>query len=399
MRRHIFGRTVALLILAWALPGAATAQTPPKTVTDVVDFLMTNVDVPTGEGEEQQERDRAAAAAASDALTRALLVSLTSVPIATSSGGFVYRLNPELGTVERATESFGGFFVERALTPGHGRAAFGVSGTTSEFDALDGHSLRDGSFVTIANNFGDDPAPYHTESLTLRMRSSTMTVFASVGLSDRFELGAAVPFLRLSLEGERINVYRGTTFVQAAATATASGVGDAAIRAKFLVAASRSGGFALAGEVRLPTGNDQNLLGAGSVAVRVMGIGSFERNHLSLNGNAGIVRGGVSDEVTFGGAAALALAPQFTLTGELSGRYLSELRPLTLTSAPHPEIFEAETLRLSGGDPGRTLATAITGFKWNPGGTIVLGAHLRWNLTKTGLTSPVTPSVGLEYAF
>jgi hypothetical protein len=385
-------RLSALFLAAMAIPAVAPAQTR---VIDIVDFLMTTRGVQT----EAALADRAAADAARDALTDALLVSLTSVPIATSSGGFVYRLNPELGTVERATESFGGFFVERALTPGNGRAAFGVSASTSEFDHLDGHRLTDGSFVTIANWFGDEPAPFDTESLTLRMRSSSMTVFASLGISDRFEIGTAVPFLRLTLEGERINVYYGDRLPQAAATATASGIGDAAIRAKYTVAATRSSGFAVAGELRLPTGDEQNLLGAGSAAVRVMGIGSFERNRLSLHGNAGIVRGGVSDEYSFGGAAGLALAPQVTLTGELSGRYLTELRSVSLTAAPHPSYEGVQTWRLTGGDPGRRIATAIAGFKWNPGGTFVLAAHLRWNLTPTGLTAPLTPSLGLEYAF
>ena len=385
-------RFVAVLLAIAAAPYSASAQ---STVTDVVGFLMTNQAVPT----EDFSRDRAASEAARDALTRALIVSLTSVPIATSSGGFVYRLNPELGTVERATESFGGFFVERALTPGNGRAVFGMSAWTSAFDELDGHDLRDGSFVTIANRFGDEPAPFDTESLTLRVRSGMMTAFASVGITDRLEIGGAVPFLRLRLEGERINVYRGQTYPQAKAVASASGIGDVAVRAKYMVVAARSGGVAIAGEVRLPTGDADNLLGAGSTAYRLMGIGSFERNRVSLHGNAGFIQGGVSDELNVGGAAAVAIAPQVTLTGELSARHLSELRSVALTSARHPTIVGVETLRLTGGEPGRTISTAVAGFKWNPGGTLVIAAHLRWTLEPTGLTAPLTPSLGLEYAF
>ena len=385
-------RVVAVVVLCGCMPRPARAQT---TVTDVVGFLMTRRAVETADF----PRDRAASEAARDALTRALIVSLTSVPIATSSGGFMYRLNPELGTFERATESFGGFFVERALTPGHGRAAFGISAATTAFDSLDGHRLRDGSFVTIANWFGDEPAPFDTESLTLRVRSSMMTAFASVGITDRFEIGGAVPFVRLTLDGERINVYRGSTAPQADASATASGIGDAAVRAKFLVLAARSGGIALAGELRVPTGDEENLLGAGSSAYRMMAIGSFERSRMSLHGNAGFIQGGVSDEFNFGGAATLAVAPQLTLTGELSARRVSELGSVAMTSAPHPESVGVQTWRLTSGETGRTIATGIAGFKWNPGGTLVLAAHLRWNLIATGLTAPVTPSLGLEYAF
>ena len=111
-----------------------------QTVSDVVGFLVTNQAVVTADF----EKDLAAAEAARDTISRALLVDLASVPLATASSGFLYRLNPQLGTVERATESFGGFFVERALTAGRGRASFGrrtasfavVTGTASSRAAV-----------------------------------------------------------------------------------------------------------------------------------------------------------------------------------------------------------------------------------------------------------------------
>src|SRR5688572_10272501 len=156
--------------------GAAGRVQAQSTVTDIVSFLVTNQSIPTGDA----ARDRAAAEAARDTITRALIVNLTSNPIATSSSGFLYRLNPELGTVERATQSFGAFFVERAFAPGNGRAAFGLSATTSSFDKLDDQSLRDGTLVTTGSQFPDEAAPFETESLTLRVKSSTMTAYASV---------------------------------------------------------------------------------------------------------------------------------------------------------------------------------------------------------------------------
>ena len=94
---------VLALMLAPAFSSPASAQT---TVSDVVGFLVTNQAVPT----DDIAGDRAAAEAARDTISRALLVNLTSAPLATSSSGFLYRLNPQLGTVERATESFGTIF-------------------------------------------------------------------------------------------------------------------------------------------------------------------------------------------------------------------------------------------------------------------------------------------------
>ena len=93
---------------------------------------------------------------------------------------------------------------------------------TTDFDELDGRNLTDGTLVTVANRFRDEAAPFDTESLTLKIRSSMMTVFGSVGVTDRLEIGGAVPFVRLEIDGSRLNVYRGTAFLQA----SGSGVGE-----------------------------------------------------------------------------------------------------------------------------------------------------------------------------
>lgn len=386
---------VAAAVVAGALmlfPWTASAQ---STVTDIIDFLVTNQTIPT----EDAGSDRAAAEAARDTITRALIVNLTSNPIATSSSGFLYRLNPELGTVERATQSFGGFFVERAFSPGNGRAAFGISASTTSFDKLDNQSLRDGTLVTTGSQFPDEAAPFETESLTLRVKSSTMTAYASVGITDRFEIGGALPFMRLSVEGQRVSVYRGQTFLQASGSATAGGVADAAVRAKFTFVNARDGGAAILGEVRLPTGDEANLLGAGSAGFRIIGIGALERGPVMLSGNAGLVRGGVSDELNLAAAAAFAVHPRLSLTAEFLSRHIDELRPLLLTSQPHPTRLGVQTIRLTGGEPGQTVASGVAGFKWNPSGTLVFGANVRWNFTTAGLTAPLTPSLALEYDF
>src|SRR5215218_3867621 len=222
---------LVFLILTLARSAPALAQNQGQSATDIVGFLMLNQAVPTADF----ERDRAAADAARQTIVNALLVNLASVPLSTSSGGFVYRFNEQLGTAERAADTFGPFFVERAMTAGRSHPSFGVTATGSSFDELDGRKLRDGSLLTIANQFRDEGAPFDTETLTLRIRSSGMTFFGSVPVTDRFEIGAALPLLRLELDGARINVYRGATLAQASATVTATGVGDMAIRGKYTV--------------------------------------------------------------------------------------------------------------------------------------------------------------------
>ena len=131
----------------------------------------------------------------------------------------------------------------------------------------------------------------------------------------------------------------------------------------------------------------------------MIGIGSYDQGRVGVHGNAGIVRGGVSDEVTFAGALSVAAQPRLTLTAELYGRHVSELRDIALSAEPHPTIAGVNTSRLVAGTSGNTVVVAIAGVKWNVGGTMVLGGHVTWSLTDSGLTSPITPTIALEYAF
>lgn len=384
-------RRLLPVLLLVSVASAEAQQTP----ADVLSFLVTSQLVQT----DDVQKDRTAATATRDTIARALLVNLASVPIATSSSGFVYRLDSALGTVRRVSDSFGTFFVERAMTSGAGRASFGVSGTTAGYDRLDGLHLRDGSLVTTANKFTDEPSSFDTDALTLRLRTSTLTVFGAYGVTDRLEIGGALPFVQLQLEGNRVNVYRGQSFVQASGRADASGLADAALRAKYRVASFPTGGFAVAGEVRLPTGDENQLLGAGRSAVRLMAIGSVENARAGFHGNAGIVRGGVSDELTASGALTVAATPRVTVSGELLLRQLSDLRGIVAASAPHPSFSGVSTRRLLPGGSTSTLSSAVSGVKWNARATMVVTAQVQWRLGKSGLTAPLTPTVAVDYLF
>src|SRR3954463_16345117 len=168
---------------AWlAIAGlcAVVAPAPAQTVTDVLGFLVTNQSVSTG----SPERDREAAQATSTTISRALAANLATLPVTSSSGAFVYRLNPELGTVQRATRSFGAFFTERAATTGRGQASFGLTFQQSHFTSLDGRDLRDGSLITTANQFTDEATPFDVDRLTLDINASVATFYGNVGLTD-----------------------------------------------------------------------------------------------------------------------------------------------------------------------------------------------------------------------
>lgn len=378
-----------------ATPASAQQTTTQQKPVDVISFLVTNQSVQTGDF----QKDQAAAAATRDTIARALQVSLATVPIASSSSGFVYRLDPEIGTVSRVSDSFGTFFVERAATSGRGRVSFGASATTASYDDLDGANLRNGTLVTTSNRFTDESAPFDTDTLTLKIRTSTVTIYGSYGITDRLEVGGVVPFVQMDIDGSRLNVYRGQSFLQASGTASASGLADVAFRAKYLLVGTRRAGFAAAGEVRLPTGKEEQLLGAGTAAVRLMGVGSVENARAGAHGNFAVVRGGVSDEVDLGGALSVAASPTVTIAGEVLVRRLSDVRQIKTVAAPHPTIAGVVTQRLATGDTAQTLSSAVTGIKWNAHARMVLTGQVLWRLGQAGLTAPFVPSIALDYLF
>ena len=215
MTTHMTRRRFGAVALGALLVAAAPAHA--QTVSDVLTFLVTNQSVATG----SIDRDREAALATGDTIARALRANLATLPVTASSGAFVYRLNPALGTVERATQSFGPFFVERALTAGRHQASIGMTYQHLHFTSLDGRNLRDGSLVTTANQFTDEGAPFDVDTLSLSIDASVATLYGNVGVTDRVEVGFAAPFLALQMDGSRVNTYRGRTFTQATASARA----------------------------------------------------------------------------------------------------------------------------------------------------------------------------------
>jgi hypothetical protein len=374
-------------------PAPAGAQD--RTIAEIVSFLLTNRSIVT----DDFQRDEAAALVTRDALARALQIELATLPISSSSAGFTYRFNPALGTRERTSDSFGPFFVERALTAGAGRASLGFSVRYARFESLDGTNLRDGSLVTTANTFTDEPSPFDLEALTLRLATSSFTVFGSAGVTDRFDVGFALPIVSLDLDGERFNIFRGQSTLQARASASVVGLADIAVRAKYHVAGARGSGVTAGLEVRLPTGREEDLLGAGKAAVKGVLAASAEGPRLGAHVNVAYGVGGISDQIDYAAAVTAAVAPRFTLIGEVFGRSLDALGRLEAVALPHPTIRDVNTIRLVAEEGATRTAFLVAGFKWNVASAWLLTGNLVVPATERGLRAEVVPAVALDYAF
>ncbi len=218
-----------LLAVCLLLTGAAVPASAQQSVTDVMTFLLTNRSIPTGDF----VRDEQAADETRDVLARFISLELATIPVSSSGGGFTYRLDPALGMVVRSSDSFGPFFTERSLTTGRHQASFGVGYGSTSFDNIDGRNLRDGTLVSTASVLRGDPAPFDIETVSLRIRTDTVTLTGNYGVSDRFDVGAAIPFVHVNLQGQRVDTYRGRQLIQATGSAATSGLGDVVVRAKY----------------------------------------------------------------------------------------------------------------------------------------------------------------------
>ena len=144
----------------------------------------------------------------------ALTGKLVSVPLPSLASGFTYEFDPSLGVFSRNTQSFGPIMAERAETIGANRTSFGVAFEHSGFDTIEGLNL--------------DNVP-------------------GVFTHDDFELGDRRIF---------------TAF------GSARGIGDLTVRLKSRVWKGATSGVALGLDLRVPTGDEENLLGAGAPGVK-----------------------------------------------------------------------------------------------------------------------------------
>jgi hypothetical protein len=394
MQLDIRHATTVLTIATAMLAGAVRPAAAQQSLGDALSFLLTNRSIAT----DDFVRDTQAAAEVRDTVSGLLRQELTRLPVSSSAGGFTYRLNPRLGTIERSSDNFGPFFTERTLTAGASRASFGLNYQDASFTTLDGRNLGDGTLVATASKFREESQPFDVETLSLRIRASTVTALINYGVLDRLDVGMAVPFVTVEFSGERIDTYRGRPFPQARASASASGVGDVAIRTKYHLLRSAAGGLALGAEIRVPTGRSEDLLGAGTAALKSLVIGSFDRGPVAWHANLGYSAGGLSNEFDYGGAVTVAAAPRLTCVAEIAGRHANSLGTLTQTTSPNPGIPGVETIRLASLRQGTEHAVAIAGVKWNPSATWLVSANVVRALTTTGLSAAWIPTVSLDYS-
>ena len=205
--------------------------------------------------------------------------------------------------------------------------------------------------------------------------------------------------MRVNLQGQRVDTYRGRELVQATGSASASGLGDVVVRAKYNVLRDGGSGLAVAGEARLPTGSEEDLLGTGRTSVTPRLIGSYERDRVGIHGELGYSFREVSDTLGYAVAVTVVAVPRLTIVGELSGLRLGGLGRLAETTQPHPRTRrsrhnQADRRRADDqSHPGRR------GFQMEHRGHVAPDGERAPATDGVGLNAGWVPTITFDYSF
>lgn len=355
---------------------------------------------------------------------------LSSLPLGSSSGGFTYRYDSRFGTFTRTTETFGPAFAERAQALGRHRANFGVSYQRSHYSRLDGRALESGGikFILPPGTVTDPAFGNVIESeLHLRLTGETTVFFASVGVTDRFDVGVAVPYQQIAMDLTSRATIRdfstrtvspvsrvfanGSKTQDFSTSGRAEGVGDLIVRGKYKLTRPGLREFALCVDVRMPTGDAANLLGAGSTQTQVLLVSSYSSSKVDPHFNVGytFTDKRAAGQINYVSGVEVAATRRLTIIGDLIGRMFLDtlqLRDSLVTIQTRgdsalglPPITSTAFGTVEPQSGNLTSVLGTVGVKLNPARSILISAHVIATLTDRGLRRRLTPVIGFDYSF
>jgi hypothetical protein len=397
--RYVCG--VGVFCVMMTVPGSAGAQTTTQTglTPRAVLLGLTNA---AGEG--------SGVSNVGAVIADLVGLEVSTAPIGSSAGGFTFTFDPATRAFRRAAPSFGPMFGERAITAGEGRAGIGFNYIRTTYDAFDGVNLSDGSLRTVTLLTGTTPRATGTAQLTIT--TDTMVVFTNVALNRWFDAGVAVPIVNLRIEGTHQ-----IADLLSEGNASASGIGDIALRSKIRLYERDQGGVALGIDLRLPTGDPDAMLGAGVSRTLVSGIWSTTAGPFAPHASFGFEYWGDAFQVydpllqapidagrhgvAYEGGVEWVASDRLTVNGELVGRTVNNGGRLAYRDLPMlPNPFGITTASVATVDPrGLHRIYGAAGIKWNFTGTALLTANLLMSVNDAGLRDHLTPVIGLDWGF
>jgi hypothetical protein len=404
----------------------------------------------------------------------ALASQLASFPLPSSSGGFTFSVN-DRGEVTPTSTNFGPSFAERGVTIGRKQLNFGVTFQATSYDSFEGINLDSNQLSFIREHNDCCPAGQNNPSaatnfnpeferdllrsnLSASIDSKTTAFFANYGVSNRFDIGIAVPIVSVQMDATvNAEILRtassATPFVHSfdglgSSTASfsdsgsATGIGDILLRAKYNFLRTSTAALAGALDLRLPTGDKDNLLGTGATQTKLFFVASGEYGRVSPHVNVGYtfsngetsseatsfdldpaqfalstvpgfapneVDLSVPDEFNYTLGLSVAAHSRVTLGFDMYGRTLRDVPRFALENNTYPNrgagalpsaSFTANNeFSVESTKGNLNILLGVVGGKINLGGTFLLNVTVLFPMSDGGLKPNPTPVIGFDYVF
>ena len=339
-----------------------------------------------------------------DSLNTALATSLVGFSPSAAAAGFTFDV--ERGVPTATEESLGPLVAERAPTIGKGKLNVALTYTNIKYSTFEGTPLSD---LTLqfhhqdVNNdgvLGGGPLDFEKDTITATLDTAiseqVVGLFATYGITPKWDVGVVVPLEYISFSvAAHATINRNSAVSSAVhnfgpnsspqdvySSDSASGIGDVLLRTKynFLRGDSKLPDMSVVGWIRLPTGDESDLLGTGETTITLLYVASKAYGWFTphLNLGYGVSSAGSSENtVPYVLGFDARLGPRATLAADFVGLWKPQ-----------------------GNGVGDNLLDFALGLKVNVVRNFLVGANVAVPVNKNdGLRANVVWTIGAEYAF
>lgn len=344
---------------------------------------------------------------------------ITQLPLATPASGFIYTFDKQKGINVASQESFGPLLAERMETIGKDKLYIAFVYQRFSFDELDGNSL---GTLPLVFNFPTSQNPQVITQTVNRIDTSVNQYvgFATYGLTRKVDISIAVPFNRIAMGVSSSGIEYSTTSPATASfteftPGAASGFGDVVLAGKGTLWTNEKYGVAAGMELRLPSGDEQNFLGSGTVGLKPYVV--FARRgkvapHLNLiyqwNSSSPLTKdanGQPQPLPRFLGytiGVDTGLIKRVTFAVDLVGQHFFNAPRITTPSTFTVNVNNTVPQKFSSVSPfngGYEVDNLAVGLKANPWKQLLILGNATIKLNNGGMRATVIPMVGASYSF
>ncbi|MEK7290870.1 MAG: hypothetical protein AAB013_03045 [Planctomycetota bacterium] len=205
-------------------------------------------------------------------------------PVSSTGGGFTFQYDSELEVFTRTTDSLGPVFAERASTLGKGKINFGFSYTYINYSTLQGEDLHNLESVVPLDEEQKNKNLLQMD-FDVNIETNLFSFYGTYGITDKWDVSILIPVMQVQLDVDSnakivnqtkekgsggkplgYSLDSGETISDSVSGAS-TGIGDIFLRSKYNLFTSSWIDFAPALDVKLQTGDDDELLGTGRTSV------------------------------------------------------------------------------------------------------------------------------------